>query len=119
VTVLVNAWSSRFIPDKLQIDACSDKDCKEPKTDSNGLMIANDKRSWMVPATGLYHIQLFGASGGSLPGQEAKNLGGVIAANMKLRHNQELTFVVGHAGTNPCLDEKKAFATGQVKASFE
>lgn len=71
-----------------------------------------------MPTTGLYNVQLFGASGGQLPGQEANNLGGIVVANLKLQRNQELSFVVGQTGTNPCLDERRAFAAGQSKVSF-
>ncbi|KAI6189699.1 Tyrosine-protein kinase receptor [Aphelenchoides bicaudatus] len=114
----LNSWTSRFISDKMQVEACDSKDCKESTTDSNGLTVINDKRSWIVPANGLYHVQLYGAAGGFLPGQEAKNLGGIVAANFKLQRNQELSFVVGQAGTNPCLDEKRTFAPGQSKVNL-
>lgn len=118
IIFLVNSWSTRFVPDKLQIESCSseEKNCKEPYVDSKiETTIANDKRSWLVPLSGLYQIQLFGASGGQLPNQEATNLGGILAANLKLQRNQELSFIVGKSGTNPCSDERKVIVASQGK----
>jgi hypothetical protein len=105
------------VPDKLQIEACSTEtnDCKDPSVNEAEITIANDKRSWLVPSTGLYHIQLFGASGGQLPGQTSNNLGGVVAANLKLQRNQELSFIVGKSGLNPCVDKLKTLANTQTK----
>jgi hypothetical protein len=102
------------------VESCSSeqKNCKEPQLDSKtSTTIANDKRSWLVPLTGLYHIQLFGASGGQLPSQKAGNFGGVIAANLKLQRNQELSFVVGQSGMNPCTSDRRVLVANQGKVS--
>jgi hypothetical protein len=112
---LVNSWSSRIAPDKLIIESCSNATCKEPiQPESSTTLQSTDRRSWLVPANGLYRIELYGASGGHLPNQQTNNYGGALIAHVKLQRNQELSFVAGAMGTNPCVGGMH-LASGQTK----
>lgn len=99
------------------METCVERKCNDTTVESGGVVVTNDKRSWLVPSTSFYHIQLFGAAGGYLPLQKATNLGGIVAANLKLQRNQELSFVVGHAGINPC--KENIFVPGHAKTNLE
>ncbi|KAI6236814.1 Tyrosine-protein kinase receptor [Aphelenchoides besseyi] len=110
---------TRFAPDRLQVKNCNTTDCS-PSTlnqtayQANTTITINDRKMWFVPQTGAYRVELYGASGGQLPGQKTNNRGGVVMMNLRLQRGQSLGFVSGTAGMSPCDQEKRAI---EIKSS--
>ncbi|MBL7901517.1 MAG: hypothetical protein JNK73_05935, partial [Bacteroidia bacterium] len=75
-------------------------------TNLNGAVVSvGGKQTWTVPSSGLYHIDISGAQGGSAP---SYNYTGGLGARMQGQFNlvagQVLTILVGQAGVNGCGD---------------
>ncbi|KAL3985429.1 Protein tyrosine kinase family protein [Acanthocheilonema viteae] len=125
------AWRTQYIPYVYNITSCGQQGSHQPTYENcenfynqSATMAllrnntSNGFQKWIVPKTGEYRIEAYGASGGHLAQQTINNYGGQVITVLNLTAGTELNVLVGQMGESPC-DNFKTSVDGIKSHQYE